>query len=180
MTAPQAPNVVPFRPQPPDPLKSKQSTQIERLMCWSESWRDEPGIQLPDLPADLADGLPEAIEWVKQDLAPCDPCEVLAALTTMAGRRGFTLPEPIALEMDIEVMAAWPRDLWRKAFRCVWECFEYRRLPEVPDFRKYIAADLEERQARLRQLETLKLRLQTTRLKQQWDEEARRRRAGRE
>jgi hypothetical protein len=108
------------------------------------------------------------------ELAPSDPREVMAALTTMAGRRGFPLPDAIALELDVEVMSAWPRDLWRKAFQNVWERFEYRRMPEVPDFRKYIAADLEERQSVLHRLESIKLRLETVRLRRQWDEEARR------
>ena len=79
-----------------------------------------------------------------------------------------------ALELDVEVMSAWPRDLWRKAFQSVWERFEYRRMPEVPDFRKYIAADLEERQSVLHRLESIRLRLETVRLRRQWDEEARR------
>ena len=78
--------------------------------------------------------------------------------------------------MDVEVMAGWPRDLWRKAFRTVWEQFAYRRLPEVADFRKYIAADLEERRSRLDRLELLRLKLETVRLKRQWDEELRARR----
>jgi hypothetical protein len=143
-------------------------------MSWSESWREEPGVHLPDLPPELAAALPEAIGQAVLDLAPGDPCEVMAALTRMAGRRGFSLPDAIALELDVEVMSTWPRDLWRKAFRNVWERFEYRRMPEVPDFRKYIAAELEERQSVLHRLESIRLRLETVRLRRQWDEEARR------
>ena len=166
-----ASNVVPLRHQPPAlPIP----TPARRLMSWSESWRDEPGVHLPDLPPDLVDVLPIAIEQAMLELAPSDPSEVMAALTTMAGRRGFPLPDAIALELDVEVMSAWPRDLWRKAFQSVWERFEYRRMPEVPDFRKYIAADLEERQSVLHRLESIRLRLETVRLRRQWDEEARR------
>jgi hypothetical protein len=128
-----AQKIVPLRLQP---QASPRTTQVERLLCWSESWQDEPGIHLPDLPPDLSETLPDTIASARLDLAPGDPGEVMAALTTLAGRRGFPLPDPIALEMDVEVMAAWPRDLWRKAFRSVWERFEYRRMPEVPDFRR--------------------------------------------
>jgi hypothetical protein len=168
-----AQKIVPLRLQP---QASPRTTQVERLLCWSESWQDEPGIHLPDLPPDLSETLPDTIASARLDLAPGDPGEVMAALTTLAGRRGFPLPDPIALEMDVEVMAAWPRDLWRKAFRSVWERFEYRRMPEVPDFRRYIAADLEERQARLHRLESVRLRLETARLRRQWDYEVRQRR----
>ena len=81
----------------------------------------------------------------------------------------------IALEMDVEVMAAWPTDLWRKAFSGIWEQFAYRRMPEVADFRRVIEADLAERRARLDRLEALRLKLETIRLKKMWDEEAARR-----
>ena len=104
------------------------------------------------MPAEIVDRLPAAVAQARSDLAPGDAGEVLAALTTLASRRGFPLPDDIALEMDVEVMAGWPRDLWRKAFRAVWEQFAYRRLPEVADFRKHIAADLEERRSRLDRL----------------------------
>ena len=122
-----------------------------RLPAWTDSWADEPAIHLPDMPAEVVDALPEALARARDDLAPGDPAEVLAAVTTLASRRGFPLPDDIALELDIEVMASWPRDLWRKAFRAVWEQFSYRRLPEPADFRRHIAADLEERRARLQQ-----------------------------
>jgi hypothetical protein len=74
-------------------------------------------------------------------------------------------------------MAGWPRDLWRKAFRCIWERFAYRRMPEVADFRRVIEADLAERRSRLDRLESIRLKLETIELKKVWDEEARRRRS---
>jgi hypothetical protein len=129
------------------------------------------------MPAEIVEALPGAIARARDDLAAGDPAEVLAALTTLASRRGFPLPDDLALELDVEVMAGWPRDLWRKAFRAVWEQFAYRRLPEVADFRRHIAEDLEERRARLDRLDSLRLKLETVRLKRQWDEEARTRRA---
>ena len=134
---------------------SRSATLRQRIECWSESWAGEPAITLPDLPPELAEALPEAIEEAKREMAPGDPAEILVALTTMASRKGLPVPDDIALEMDVEILAAWPRDLWRRAFRAVWENFTYRRFPEVGDFRKHIAADLNERQAKLHHLESL-------------------------
>jgi hypothetical protein len=130
-------------------------------------------VTLPELPQELADALPHALDQAQRNLAPSHPGEVMAALNTLAKRRGYELPDDIALELDVEIMAAWPRDLWRKAFRLVWERFRYRRLPEVADFYAYISADIEERQTEYHRLETLRLRLKTSRLKVQWDAEAR-------
>jgi hypothetical protein len=115
--------------------------------------------------------LPAAIEEARAALAPSDPGEVLSALTTLIARKGFGLPDEFALEMDCEIMASWG-DLWRKAMRSVWENFAYRRIPEVADFKREIAAELEERQTRLHRLEALRMKLETVRLKRQWDQEA--------
>ena len=161
--------------RPPVPT-SPSATPSARLLAWSESWADEPAVHLPDLPPGLEAALPDALAQARRDLAPGDPGEVLAALTALASRRGLDLPDGIALELDTEIMAVWPRDLWRKAFRIVWERFAYRRLPEVADFRRVIEADLAERQARLDRLDTLRLKLETVRLRKEWDEQARRRR----
>jgi hypothetical protein len=151
---------------------SRSETLRQRIECWSDSWAGEPAITLPDLPPELAEALPEAIEEAKREMAPGDPAEILVALTTMASRKGLPVPDDIALEMDVEILAAWPRDLWRRAFRAVWENFTYRRFPEVGDFRKHIVTDLHERQARLHRLESLRLKLETVRLRKQWDAEA--------
>jgi hypothetical protein len=131
---------------------------------------------MPDLPAELVAALPDAIDQARLELRPGDPDEVLSALTTLARRRGFLLPDELALEIDVELMAAWPRDLWRKAFRTIWETFAYRRMPEVCDFHQHIAAELAARRSRLDRLQTLRLKLETVRLRAQWDEETRRRR----
>jgi hypothetical protein len=171
-------NVIPLRPRDLVPA-SLNTTPLLRLLHWSESWHDEPGVLLPDIPADLLEALPVALDQARQDLEPGDPAEVMAALSTLASRRGFALPDGLALEMDVEVLASWPRDLWRKAFRYVWESFAYRRMPEPPDFRAQIATDLEERRARLDRLESMRLRLETIKLRAAWDEESRRRREGR-
>ncbi|MGF7211611.1 hypothetical protein GGE65_006233 [Skermanella aerolata] len=127
---------------------------------------------MPALPSDLAAALPDAIERALLALSPGDPAEVLKAVRALAGRRGFELPDDLALEMDVEVMASWPRDLFRQAFRRIWETFEYRRLPEVADFHKHIADDLEARRLKLHRLESVRLRLETLLLKEKWDREA--------
>lgn len=179
MTARATGTVVPLSRPAPRPPALPTATRNARLHAWSESWAGEPLPHLPDLPPDLAAALPEAIGQARRDLAPGDPGEVLAALTILASRRGFDLPDGLALELDIEVMANWPRDLWRKAFRGIWEHFSYRRMPEVADFRCVIEADLTERQGRLDRLEAIRLKLETIELKKAWDEEARtRRRSG--
>jgi hypothetical protein len=131
---------------------------------------------LPDIPDEVVQALPDTIEAARLDLAAGDPLEVLRALTTLCGRKGLPVPDDLALEMDAEVMGAWPKDLWRKAYMSVWQDFTYRRVPEVGDFKRHIAADLEERKARLDRLETLRLKLETVRLRKQWDEEAKARR----
>lgn len=159
-----------------DPARSPNGMQVERLHAWSESWADEPLPHLPELPPDLIDCLPEAVRHAREALAPGDPAEVMAALASLASRRGFPLPDEIALELDVEVISTWPRDLWRKAFRCVWEQFRYRRMPEVADFHGFIEAELAERRSRLHRLESLRLKLETIRLKRAWDEEFRSRR----
>ena len=171
---PNANNVIPLRPASQVPALLN-ATPLTPLRCWSESWHEEPGVLLPDMPADLIDALPAAIDQARQDLEPGNPGEVMAALTNLASRRGFPLPDGMALELDVEVLASWPRDLWRKAFRNVWERFSYRRMPEVSDFRAHIATDLDERRARLDRLESMRLRLETIQLRIQWDEESRRR-----
>ena len=147
------------------------ATQLTRLLAWSESWADEPLPHLPDIPPDLVAALPVAVAQARHDLTPGDPGEILAGLTTLASRRGLPLPDGIALEMDVEVMATWPMDLWRKAFTGIWERFAYRRMPEVADFRRVIEADLAERKARLDRLESFRLKLETIRMRKMWDEE---------
>jgi hypothetical protein len=149
------------------------ATMLTRLHAWSASWADEPVIHLPELPDDLVAALPGAIEQAQRDLEAGDPADVLAALTTLASRRGFELPDGAALEMDVALLASWPRDLFQRAFQRVWEEFAYRRLPEVADFRKYIEAELTERQQQFARLTTFQLKLETVQRRRQWDAAAR-------
>jgi hypothetical protein len=58
-------------------------------------------------------------------------------------------------------MGTWPADLFAKAARLLWEQFAEMRLPNPPDFRAFIAADLAERQQQLAALHTLERRLLT-------------------
>jgi hypothetical protein len=144
-----------------------------RLPAWIESWADDPLVHMPDIPAEVFDTLPSLIAQARDDLASGNPAEVLTALSTLASRRGFPLPDDLTMELDVEIMASWPRDLWCQSFRAVYEQFSYRRLPEVPDFRQHIEADLAERRSRLDRLESLRLKLETARLRSVWDEESR-------
>jgi len=52
---------------------SRSETLRQRIECWSDSWAGEPAITLPDLPPELAEALPEAIEEAKREMAPGDP-----------------------------------------------------------------------------------------------------------
>jgi hypothetical protein len=55
-------------------------------------------VLLPDIPAELIEALPTALDMARQNLEPGDPGEVMAALSTLASRRGFPLPNGLALE----------------------------------------------------------------------------------
>src|SRR3954454_25281648 len=139
-TARQNPGTVVQLTRPPHPAAHlPMPTAGVRLPAWTDSWADEPAIHLPDMPADIIDSLPAAVAQARSDLAPGDAGEVLAALSTLASRRGFPLPDDLALQMDVEVMAGWPCDFWRKSFRRVWEQSAYRRLRDVATSRKYLA-----------------------------------------
>jgi hypothetical protein len=159
-------------------LTSPAATPPQRMLALSESWHEEPGIHLPEaVRSELAQGLPAALELARRDLEPGDPAEVLASLAALASRRGFEMPAGLALDLDVELMAEWPRDLFVKAFRGVWETFAYRRMPEVADFRAHIETDLADRRSRVAKLEEIRLRLETIRLREQWDSDCRKRRS---
>ena len=159
-------------------LTSPAATPPQRMLALSESWHEEPGIHLPEaVRAEFAQGLPAALELARRDLEPGDPAEVLASLAALASRRGFEMPAGLALDLDVELMAEWPRDLFLKAFRGIWESFKYRRMPEVADFRAHIETDLADQRSRLAKLEEIRLRLETIRLREQWDADCRKRRS---
>ena len=181
-TALQGPaQAIPPAPAPgstlPETLRSV--TARPPTTAYAESWHDEPSIFLPEQLGDLETQLPAAIAQATAALSPSQPVEVIEALQALATRRGFDLPDGIALEMDVEVLASWPRDLFVKAFRIVWERFSYRRLPEVADFYEPIKLAMAERRERLAKLQSLKLRLETVKMRERLDREARQRHAAR-
>jgi hypothetical protein len=147
------------------------------MNAFAESWHDEASIFLPDRLEDIETELPGAIARAESELMPSHPGEVISALQALADRRGFDLPNSIAFEMDVEVMAGWPKDLFQKAFHMIWERFSYRRLPEVADFFRHIETDMAERRERLTRLQGLALRLRTAQQRREWDEQARARHA---
>lgn len=68
--------------------------------------------------------------------------QIVLDLITFAERHALPSPSDEALQIDGEVIATWPPDLWRLAFRTLWETWTYRRMPAAGDFRSVIAADL--------------------------------------
>jgi len=137
-----------------------------------------PVEQIPDSDVVLLrHALPEAIRLTRESLEPNDPAEVLSALQIMANRRGLQLPDDLALDLDVELMSEWPQDLWRKAFKAVWSNFSYRRFPEVPDFKTYIAVDLEERRTKLSQLTVIDRKLSVRPAMMAVDRDGKRKRA---
>lgn len=118
------------------------------------------------IPAAVRSDLPCALAEARAQLAPGRPEAVLSALATIAERRGLALPCGLGLDLDVEIMAEWPEDLFALAFKRVWTTFGYRRMPEVADFERAIHAELHERRARVAALHTLVLRLEAARLRE--------------
>jgi hypothetical protein len=129
-------------------------------MRLAESWRDEPWF-LMEVDGDAAQALPLAIERARRELAPCGAAEVVALLTTLADRLQLPLPDGLALDLDVELMSAWPRDLMVQAFRAVWRSARshHERFPTVGDFERHIADELRERRQRCADLDLLAKRL---------------------
>src|SRR3954452_3058649 len=152
---------------------SRHSTPAGRARAWSVSWAEEPLVHWPDVPGEIEAALPEALETARREMEPGDAAKVLAALQSLATRRGFALPGEPELMIDAALMAKWPEDLFIKSFNLVWENFRYRRLPEVADFRAYIEKDLAERGTALQRIQTFVLKFETIRLRREWDREAR-------
>jgi hypothetical protein len=100
-----------------------------------------------------------ALGLARRDLEPGRPTEIVEALVTLADRHRLDLPERRALELDAEVMAAWPRDLWTYAYMAIWERWSWRRMPTVGDFRSPVADAIESRRRRYDLLTTLDARL---------------------
>jgi hypothetical protein len=145
-------------------------TERKQTLAFVASWHDEPAWMVPADEA-VERALPALIEQAAA-IESSNPAEVLAALMTWAERRGMALPIGPALDFDVEILASWPRDLFHLAYRRCWENFAYRRMPEVADFKRAIADELAERQAHLTRLKALRMKMETARLRRQWDVEA--------
>src|SRR3954471_11974917 len=91
-----------------------------------------------EIPERFRAALAATLEQARRDLEPGRPAEIVDALVTLADRHGLDLLDRRALEIDAEVMAAWPRDLWIRAYRTIWEVWSWRRMPTVGDFRGHI------------------------------------------
>lgn len=128
---------------------------------------------LPDLPDIVINDLSSAIVEAKEALQPGNPAEILGCLNLLANRLNLDLPEENALAFDIDIMASWPRDLFKTAFLRIWETYTWRRMPTVGDFHKIIEANLQERRQVLSRLEDLSRKIKTNRLRQKWNERAR-------
>jgi hypothetical protein len=112
-----------------------------------------------EIPEPFRAALRAALERARRDLEPGRPVEIVDALVALADRHGLDLLDRRALELDAEVMAAWPRDLWMRAYRAVWERWSWRRMPTVGDFRGHLGDAIERRRRRYSLLSTLEVRL---------------------
>jgi hypothetical protein len=124
-----------------------------------------------------AAALPSAVAHMRRELVPASEEEVKEALELLAERLELRLPRAIALDLDMQIMARWPRQLFQQAFAQIWQTWTYRRFPGVGDFRACIEAELAELEGRVAQLKELELKLDTAALRERWDREARERHA---
>src|SRR4051812_5842505 len=173
------PMPVPTAPPTQAPTRgSPLEIATRRAIAWSESLHDEAAVNLPDdVVAVLEAGLPAAIAKAREDLEPVEPEEVVMALQTWADRRNLSLPEGLSLDLDVETMSAWPRVVFREAFRRAWERFSYPRVPTAAELHRYVAEDVKQARGRLASLDTVARKLETIRMLRRWDEEARSRHA---
>jgi hypothetical protein len=112
-----------------------------------------------EMPESLRPRVAAALGQARRDLEPGRPTEIVEALVILADRHRLDLPERRALELDAEVMAAWPRDLWTRTYMVIWERWSWRRMPTVGDFRSPVADAIESRRRRYDLLATLETRL---------------------
>jgi hypothetical protein len=133
---------------------------LERLHALAERTQEEPTWLDSDVVPDRLRALaPVAVEQARRDLEPSRPAEIVTALVQLAERHDLNVPDRRALELDAEIMAAWPRELWRRAYLVVWEEWVWPRLPTVGEFRRPIAEAIEQRRRRYDRLVTLEARL---------------------
>jgi hypothetical protein len=136
-------------------LAAEKPTTAQSARRLALCWRDDPGSPLPEDSASLKRllrGAEQALAEAENGLLPGSAGTVAEFIRIFAERRGLAMPAGAGLELDIEIMSSWPTDLFRKAARGVWEDFTFRRMPEVPDFKRYIAEDLRSRTQEIRTL----------------------------
>jgi hypothetical protein len=132
-----------------------------KIVALVELSRDQPEqLTSETLTPDVLDGLKALVVEARQVCAPAEAGEIVRALQAFARRHQVEGADETALELDAEAIAGWPVDLWRRAFRELWERWAYRRMPTVGDFRAVIATELEDRQTRLAKLMTLEARVE--------------------
>jgi hypothetical protein len=152
-------DVIPFDPGAAPPGVTIP-TLHEDVDTFAARTASEPfWLDATEIPASFRAALAAAVAEARRELEPGRPAEIVDALATLADRHRLDLPDRRALEMDAEVMAAWPRDLWLRAYRTIWERWSYRRMPTVGDFRGYLGDAIERRRRRLDRLTTLEARL---------------------
>lgn len=135
------------------------------------SFAEDPAAFLPDGTDRVANYLPALIEEAEEIMAPVGPSEVLRCLAAFAADRGVSMTEDdLALDLNVEIMGLWPRDLFRQAIRSVWTSWpsHYRRLPDANALLEPIREEMERRRKRLGDLRHLALRLSSER-KQEMD-----------
>jgi len=151
-------DVIPFDPGAaagdPGALSPGDVDEVAARTAREPRWLD-----VLEIPASFRATLAETVGQARQDLEPSRPEEVVKALVVLADRHRLDVPDARALELDAETMAEWPRDLWTRAYRTVWERWSYRRMPTVGDFRGHLGDAIERRRRRYDLLTTLEARL---------------------
>jgi hypothetical protein len=126
------------------------------------SFADDPAAFLPEGAEKLTDFLSHHIEEAEGQLAPVGAAEVLKCLAAFAADRHVAMPEDdLALDLSVEIMGQWPRDLFREAVKSVWTSWpsHFRRLPDANALLEPIKDELDRRRKRAGDLRHLALRL---------------------
>ena len=152
-------DVIPFDPAAP-PVGTAGAAPLQDVDAFAARAVQEPfWLDVVEIPVSFREALAAAVAEARRDLQPGRPAEIVDALATLADRHQLDLLDQRALELDAEVMAAWPRDLWIRAYRALWERWTWRRMPTVGDFRAHLGDAIEQRRQRYGLLTTLEARL---------------------
>jgi hypothetical protein len=107
-------DVIPFGAAPAGDAGSASLEDVDDFAA--RTVREPFWLDATEIPEPFRTALAAAVTEARRDLEPGRPDEIVDALVALANRHQFDLPDRRALEMDAEVMAAWPRDLWRQQF----------------------------------------------------------------